>query len=63
MKHIFSPFFILTLLIINGYAFAQASYEDSRPKAKLRLNAKDQGIVFHHGDGPNQCDYLGAQDV
>lgn len=63
MKHIVSPFFILILLIINGYTFAQASHEDGRPQAKLRLNAKDQGIVFHHGDGPNQCDYLGARDV
>jgi predicted GH43/DUF377 family glycosyl hydrolase len=27
------------------------------------LEAKDQGVVFRHGQGSNQCDYLGARDV
>ncbi len=40
-----------------------AAYEDGRPQASLRLNAKDQGVVLRHGAGPNQCDYLGARDV
>jgi len=38
-------------------------YPDHRPSARYRLEAKDQGIVFRHGTGPDQCDYLGARDV
>src|SRR6187402_3446520 len=38
-------------------------YEDGRPVAHYRLPAIDQGIVLRHGDGPGQCDYLGARDV
>lgn len=40
-----------------------AEYPDHRPAAKYRLDAKDQGVVFRHGTGPGQCDYLGARDV
>lgn len=39
------------------------SYADGRPAAKYRLDAQDAGVVLRHGDGPNQCDYLGARDV
>ena len=39
------------------------AYPDGRPSAKLRMEAKDQGIVLKHGDGPGQCDMLGARDV
>ena len=28
-----------------------------------RLDAQDAGVVMKHGDGPNQCDFLGARDV
>jgi len=38
-------------------------YKDSRPTAKYRLNAIDQGVVLRHGDGPGKCDYLGARDI
>jgi predicted GH43/DUF377 family glycosyl hydrolase len=38
-------------------------YLDGRPSAFMRLEAKDQGVVLAHGDGPGQCDYLGARDV
>lgn len=38
-------------------------YADSRPTAQYRLAAKDHGIVLRHGDGPDQCDYLGARDI
>ena len=31
--------------------------------AQLRMNAKDQGLVLRHGDGPNKCDYLGAREA
>jgi predicted GH43/DUF377 family glycosyl hydrolase len=39
------------------------TYADGRPAAKYRLDAQDAGVVLHHGDGPGQCDYLGARDV
>ncbi len=38
-------------------------YSDGRPEATLRMDAKDYGIVLRCGDGPNQCDVLGARDV
>lgn len=38
-------------------------YADGRPTAKYRLYAKDAGIVYRYGSGPNRCDYLGARDV
>ncbi len=40
-----------------------ASYADDRPAARYRLEATDYGPVLRHGDGPEQCDYLGARDV
>ena len=49
-------------LIINTNAVAQGS-EDGRPIATLRMDAIDHGIVLKYGDGPNQCDFLGARDV
>jgi len=39
------------------------AYQDGRPQAVKRLNAQDQGVVLKHGDGPKQCDTLGARDV
>ena len=39
------------------------TYPDGRPAPKFRLEAKDFGRVLRHGDGPGQCDYLGARDV
>lgn len=38
-------------------------YADGRPAAKYRLEAKDNGVVLRHGDGPDRCDYLGARDI
>ena len=38
-------------------------YSDGRPAAKFRLNAVDCGVVLRHGNGPGQCDTLGARDV
>jgi len=40
-----------------------ATYADGRPAAKYRLAAEDAGVVLRHGDGPGDCDYLGARDV
>ena len=38
-------------------------YPDNRPAARYRLDAKDQGVILKHGDGPGQCDYLGAREA
>ena len=38
-------------------------YPDGRPSASLRMEAKDQGMVLKHGDGPNGCDQLGAREA
>ena len=38
-------------------------YADGRPSATLRMEAKDQGVVLKHGDGPGQCDILGAREA
>lgn len=42
---------------------AQTTYPDGRPAAILRMDAKDQGVILKHGDGPGQCDYLGAREA
>lgn len=39
------------------------AYPDGRPVAHYRLDAKDHGIVFRHGNGPLGCDSLGARDI
>ena len=51
------------LLVLPLTASTQQEYSDGRPAATLRMDAKDQGIVLRYGDGPNQCDILGARDV
>jgi hypothetical protein len=38
-------------------------YSDGRPATGLRMDAKDYGIVLKYGDGPGNCDMLGARDV
>jgi predicted GH43/DUF377 family glycosyl hydrolase len=62
-----APIFLAAIIIASaagsGFAALSVSYEDGRPQARLRLEAKDQGVVLRHGGGPNQCDYLGARDV
>lgn len=44
-------------------ASAITSYPDGRPSASYRLDARDHGPVLRHGDGPGQCDDLGARDI
>lgn len=44
-------------------AAAPTRYPDGRPTALMRLDAQDQGVVFKHGTGPDQCDNLGARDI
>jgi predicted GH43/DUF377 family glycosyl hydrolase len=43
--------------------FNSPPYEDGRPTAAYRLSAVDQGVVLRHGNGPEQCDELGARDI
>jgi predicted GH43/DUF377 family glycosyl hydrolase len=53
-------------MIIAVFAAALAlgaEYPDGRPAATLRLEARDQGVVLKHGDGPGECDKLGARDI
>jgi predicted GH43/DUF377 family glycosyl hydrolase len=52
---------LIAASVISACAVPQ--YADGRPEAKLRLEAKDQGVVLKHGDGPNQCDAQGARDI
>ena len=40
-----------------------APYEDGRPRATLRMNAQDYGVVLRHGGGPADYDAYGARDV
>ena len=69
MKHTLTV--ISTLLLAGTGVWAAAVtprndatvYPDGRPTATLRLEATDQGIVLKHGDGPGQCDRLGARDI
>jgi predicted GH43/DUF377 family glycosyl hydrolase len=54
-------------LILFIFFFIQSAmpqpYSDGRPVAPLRMEAKDQGVVLKYGDGPGQCDYLGAREA
>jgi predicted GH43/DUF377 family glycosyl hydrolase len=54
--------FAILLLGFKHPALAQ-KYSDGRPEAHLRMDAQDHGIVLRYGDGPDQCDVLGARDV
>jgi predicted GH43/DUF377 family glycosyl hydrolase len=40
-----------------------AAYPDGRPEATLRMDARDEGVVLKHGDGPDQCDTYGAREA
>ncbi len=56
---------VVSLLLLLGMSVLTAAqkYNDGRPTATLRLDARDQGIVLRYGDGPDKCDILGARDV
>ena len=54
-RHVMATDFLIKTL--------KSKYRDGRPAATLRMNAKDHGIVLRYGDGPNQCDMLGARDA
>ena len=40
-----------------------SKYPDGRPEAILRMEAKDQGIILRHGEGPNDCDTFGMRQA
>jgi predicted GH43/DUF377 family glycosyl hydrolase len=42
---------------------AATQYPDGRPAATLRLSAIDSGPILRHGEGPDQCDFLGAREA
>ena len=44
--------------IFAGVSLAQTIYPDVRPSANLRMDAKDQGVVLKHGQGPEKCDMI-----
>lgn len=58
----FSPA-LMALAGVLAFGQTPAVYEDGRPQAKLRMAAKDHGVVLRHGDGPGGCDQYGARDV
>ena len=39
------------------------NYGDGRPYPSFRMDAVDQGKFLDYGQGPNQCDYLGAREA
>lgn len=52
------------IIVVSAAAlFLPAQYPDGRTAATLRLQARDQGVVLKHGDGPGECDKLGARDI
>jgi len=38
-------------------------YSDGRPVAALRMDARDEGRILRHGDGPDQCDINGIREA
>lgn len=38
-------------------------YLDQRPVADYRMEAVDDGVILHHGDGPDRCDENGAREA
>ena len=50
------------MMWLTTAALLTASYPDGRPVATMRMEAKDQGVVLKHGEGPGQCDLLGSRD-
>jgi predicted GH43/DUF377 family glycosyl hydrolase len=63
-KELLIKVLVITTILVgcDHPAFAQ-KYSDGRPEAHLRMDARDHGIVLRYGDGPDQCDILGARDV
>jgi len=54
---------VALILFAPALPAAEPGYPDGRPAAALRMEARDHGIVLRYGDGPDQCDILGARDA
>jgi len=54
---------ITLVLFMTALSSKSQKYSDGRPFTTLRMDAKDQGIVLRYGDGPGNCDLLGARDI
>ncbi len=74
--HHFGLRYLATMLLANALggtpwasltAVAQQppgdAYLDGRPRAIMRLEAQDEGIVLRYGDGPQGCDAMGAREA
>jgi len=57
--------FLLTAsaAVLAGCASSAKVYDDGRTAAQLRMEARDYGVVLHHGEGPDSCDAHGARDA
>jgi len=53
----------MIVMAVTAAVALPAEYPDGRTAATLRLEANDQGVVLKHGDGPGECDKLGARDI
>jgi predicted GH43/DUF377 family glycosyl hydrolase len=58
-----SPFVHNVSLSDGNSSVPSRKYEDGRPEANKRMDATDHGVVLRYGDGPDNCDILGARDV
>lgn len=63
MKRIAKTITTALLVVVTTVSAMSQEYSDSRPAPTFRMDAKDHGIVLRYGDGPEQCDILGARDV
>lgn len=55
--------FSTIIIFMSILSAISQNYSDGRPMATLRMDAKDNGIVLRYGDGPDNCDLLGARDI
>lgn len=56
-------FVLASLAGVPALLAQSASWPDGRPAATLRMDAVDAGPIVKHGDGPGQCDSLGAREA
>jgi len=53
--------FVVPLLLVASAS--SQPYPDGRPYTALRMEATDAGRILRHGEGPAQCDALGAREA
>jgi len=58
-----SLLFLLSVIFCQNIMAQSSGYIDNRPRANLRMNAVDEGIVLRYGDGPDSCDVYGAREA